>query len=85
MASGIEAVGSRRDGSDKELKRTLQKLAPPGPFLANIMLRTSEYFIRTLNEPRHEKTCRWGFATGYDSNKLAQRHKLASLKISNNN
>ena len=28
MASGIEAVGSRREGSDKELKRTLQKLAP---------------------------------------------------------
>ena len=26
--SVMEAVGSRREGSDKELKRTLQKLAP---------------------------------------------------------
>ena len=42
MAGGIEAVGSRREGSDKELKRTLQKLALPGPFLANLMVRTSE-------------------------------------------
>ena len=29
MESGIEAVGSSREGSDKELKKkTLQKLAP---------------------------------------------------------
>ena len=43
MASGMEAVGSRREGSDKELKRTLQKnWLLPEPSLANIMVRTSE-------------------------------------------
>ena len=39
MASGIEAVGSRREGSDKELYRNSLL---PRPFLANIMVRTSE-------------------------------------------
>ena len=47
MVSGTEAVGSRREGSDKELKRTLRNWLIPGPFLASIMVRTSE----VLQEP----------------------------------
>ena len=35
--------------------------------------------VRTLNEPRQEKTCPRGFATRYDSNRPAQRHKLARV------
>ena len=33
----------------------------------------------TLNEPRHEKTCLRGFENRYDSNRPAQRHKLARV------
>ena len=101
MASGIEAVGSRREGSDKELKRTLQKLAPScavlgyyyGKNLRSIVrtlnvktvttctrLNVKKHsVVRTLNESRHEKTCLWVFATRYDSNRPAQRHKLARV------
>ena len=46
MASGIEAVGSRREGSDKELYRSWLL---PEPFLANIIGKNLRSIVRTLN------------------------------------
>ena len=49
MAGGIEAVGSRREGSDKEPKRTLQKLAPSWTVLGLYYGKNLKSILRTLN------------------------------------
>ena len=49
MASGIEAVGSRREGSDKTLKRTLQKLSPSWTVLGYYYGKNLRSIVRTLN------------------------------------
>ena len=49
MESGIEAVGSWRRGSDKELKRTLQKLAPSWTVLGKYYGKNLRSIVRTLN------------------------------------
>ena len=54
MASGesficVETVGRRREGSDKELKRTLQKPVPSWAVLAKYYGKNLNSVVRTLN------------------------------------
>ena len=52
----VDAVGRRREGSDKELKRTLQKPAPSWTVLGKYYGKNLTSVVRTLNMRNGVKT-----------------------------